>query len=396
MTEPIKCIHATNGIRTCNDGKVMLCCMSKLYLDDAFGKEINLRINTFDEALSGKIATEIRESLNNGVRHKNCQHCWDEEDAGVTSKRISDTRRFSLDVLDSGDIQVVELNLGTVCNLKCRICGPWASSQWNKDYFKYGLTSQSETEYNSWIHSLNHSYDDDSNFWKEIKNYASSIKEISIFGGEPFMVKKQWEFLEFLVEQGYSKDQILILNTNGTFYDEPQIEIINKFRGAALNISIDGIGAHFEYQRYPAKWEEVESNLRKFCLLQATDQTKISVCLTVNIYNIFYLDLLFRYFLKLGVPVYLNFLHTPNFFNVTSIPSEIKQKILKHYERITPEYRYYSQLIQVLDYMMSKESSLEQWEKFIEMTKKMDEDRKERFSSTFSEFAELINDDRLR
>ena len=34
---------------------------------------------------------------------------------------------------DYGEVKFVDLKLGNLCNLKCRICGSWSSSKWAKE-----------------------------------------------------------------------------------------------------------------------------------------------------------------------------------------------------------------------------------------------------------------------
>ena len=135
------CINAYKSLRYTNSGDAMLCCKSENWLDDSNGVQTNIQRQSFKEALNGKIATEIRTALDNGVRHENCKKCWEEEDAGLDSKRILDNNRardyWGEEFLTDKIIEpvIVELNLGTECNLKCRICGPWSSSQWVKEHF---------------------------------------------------------------------------------------------------------------------------------------------------------------------------------------------------------------------------------------------------------------------
>jgi hypothetical protein len=129
----LTCVNASNGLRVYNDGTAMLCCMSKLNLTNKEGVQANVKVDTINSVLNGKLAIEIKNALDNGIKHDNCQRCWDEEYAGLKSKRVRDNENYQFADSDNS-LKIVELNLGTTCNLKCRICGPWASSQWNKEY----------------------------------------------------------------------------------------------------------------------------------------------------------------------------------------------------------------------------------------------------------------------
>lgn len=67
-------------------------------------------------------------------RPATCQRCWNEEDAGRTSKRMHTLNRLQHMIQDESwdsqakPLQFLDLKLGNICNLKCRICGSWSSS----------------------------------------------------------------------------------------------------------------------------------------------------------------------------------------------------------------------------------------------------------------------------
>ena len=76
---------------------------------------------------------EVREYFRQGKRHPACSKCWNEEDAGRDSKRIRDNRKF--DFKEGDGIKTLELNMGNTCNIKCRTCHPYSSSQWVKEFY---------------------------------------------------------------------------------------------------------------------------------------------------------------------------------------------------------------------------------------------------------------------
>lgn len=67
-------------------------------------------------------------------------------------------------------------------------------------------------------------------------------------------------------------------NTNGTIL--PSQELLNlwkQFRIVQLDFSIDDVGNRFEYQRYPANWNEVIGNLRWYI-----DNSPVNCMFAVN------------------------------------------------------------------------------------------------------------------
>lgn len=387
-----KCVNSLNGFRVYNDGTAMFCCMSRELLTDKNGELANIKTVPLDSIIHGKKAVEIREALQQGIRHKNCERCWNEEDAGLTSKRIRDNHEFPIKDITNTDIRMIELNLGTTCNLKCRICSPWSSSQWNKEFLQIGQWTGSQEKYKKILHNLNHSYDDDSLFWEEFRNRLPTVEKIDIYGGEPFLVKKQWEMLQYSIDQGYSKNQTLHFNTNGTQFDDEKARIINGFKKAYISLSLDGIGKQFEYQRHPAKWDEVLHNLTQFKEYGDTFDWHISICITVNMYNIFYLDTIIKFFETFGVTYYLNFLHDPPRYNITNIPLKIKKKIIKRYQSISLSSTSRMWINKAIEYMNLKKPGSSHWVSFLEVTDKLDTIRNEQFKDVFPEFYDLITE----
>ena len=61
----------------------------------------------------------------NGERPDGCQSCWQEEDAGKTSKRQNSIYKMKKSLKDwtpdsEPKLKFIDFKLGNVCNLKCR------------------------------------------------------------------------------------------------------------------------------------------------------------------------------------------------------------------------------------------------------------------------------------
>lgn len=386
----IKCVNATNGLRAYNDGTVMLCCMSKEYLTDRDGNVASVKDTPIDDIRYGTKSQEIVQALANGERHPNCERCWKEEDAGLYSKRLRDNDTFKDVEANDNSLKIAELNLGTTCNLKCRICGPWSSSQWNKEFLQIGQWGSDTESYKKWLHRLNHSYDDDSLFWEEFKSQLSTLERIEMYGGEPFLVKKQWEMLEYSIEQGYSKNQILNFNTNGTVFDMNKANIMREFKQVLISFSIDGIGNKFEYQRHPAKWDEVNDNIKRFQYLANKYDWNLAVCITVNNYNVFYLQETMEYFEKIKMKYYLNFLHDPDRYSIVNLHEDIKKHLTHKYNTYNGMPTVETWLKKAAEYMNLKTSKPDSWNAFLYITEQLDQIRDEKFKEVFPELAEFI------
>jgi sulfatase maturation enzyme AslB (radical SAM superfamily) len=238
-------------------------------------------------------------------------------------------------------------------------------------------------------------FEDDSPAWEHIEKSLPYLKQIDIYGGEPFLVEKQWEILKRSIELGYSKNQILHFNTNATQFNPSHIELLKQFKKVLISLSIDGIGKRFEYQRHPAKWSLIENNITKFLSLLTNKNIHVSVCFTVNTLNVYYLEETLKHFAQLGLGYYINILHGPPHYNIKNIPKEIKQKITEYYspilEGMTDSYMR-ERIQHVLDFMNTNESDGRSWNEFFVNTKFKDSYRKENFKETFPEFCKLIDE----
>ena len=113
-------------------GKCKVCCLSYETITD-----IDLKQHTLTEAFNSPYMKNLRESFLNGEKPSNCNRCWAEEESGRTSKRMNSLTRLK-DIIedisfthsDDNKLMFLDLKLGNICNLKCRICGSFSSSKW--------------------------------------------------------------------------------------------------------------------------------------------------------------------------------------------------------------------------------------------------------------------------
>jgi sulfatase maturation enzyme AslB (radical SAM superfamily) len=121
---------------------------------------------------------------------------------------------------------------------------------------------------------------------------TKDAKLLEIVGGEPFLKNfdEHKEYLKLFVESGQAKDTHIHYVTNGTvFPDETFTNLWKEFENVDITLSIDDTGKRFEYNRYPANWEEVYSNIKQFQKLSSEEQNiEISLSFTVSAFTIYY------------------------------------------------------------------------------------------------------------
>ena len=116
-------------------GTVRPCCLAEQELTDNAGQKFNLATATFDSIQRSSSMQQLRTQFLAGEQPATCRKCWREERAGRTSKRMHTLDRLKHMLAaetewtaEAKPLMFLDLKLGNICNLKCRICGSWSSS----------------------------------------------------------------------------------------------------------------------------------------------------------------------------------------------------------------------------------------------------------------------------
>ena len=307
------------------------CCLYKGSVPDVKVYETGLK-----DIQQSAYMNNLRQQFRNGERPIGCQSCWQEEDAGKTSKRMNSLYKMKNSLTDwtpdsKPTLKFIDFKLGNVCNLKCRICGSWSSSKWAQEELDYGenpVARKNLTE-GGWPKR-------NPQFFDDIKDDLKDAEYFEFTGGEPFMIRDHFKILMHCVEKGYAKNQDIHYNTNGTQLPPPEIfDLWSYFKRVEIAFSIDDIGPQFEYQRHPANWQEVNANLVKFKERQ-TPNMDFQICTTVSIFNVFNLAKI-AFWVAQYQPkfFYVNTLFDPDYFNVQTLPQQVKDIVNQRYSMLT-------------------------------------------------------------
>lgn len=382
------CINAFHSLSASNDGTTRPCCM---YVSQNPTAKYVLGDKTIEQHLNHPERLQLKDDCNNDVRNPGCIRCWEEEDGGGESKRIRDNKRFD----NQEGLVYFEASLGNQCNIRCRTCGPHSSSQWIDE----GFTTQynkifSIKDYNSHIKKFYKSFEDDSSFWPDLESHLDTIKHLEFYGGEPFMSKKMWRILELAVEKDYAKDMEVHYATNGTLWPK-QTEVWKHFKRVSVHFSIDGTGDQFEFMRYLADWEVVKANMSK----SRTQEGNLTLgwFVTLSNLNIYYLPEIIEAFRKDygDFGCFLNLVHAPRHFNISIMPDEVKQQVLKKLRTIPEPANskndpIWRQLPGIIGFIENGVLDAKLWSTFIKEITVHDEYRKQDYREVFPEFAKII------
>ncbi len=379
------CMLPWSGIETRPSGRYKPCCIYREDLTDADGKHYNTTEHSITEVMNSESMVKLRNEFLAGGKPAGCISCWKEESSGKTSKRQHTWYKAP----ELGQIHItknlvsprfVDLKLGNICNLKCRICAPNSSSIWANEMAKFDPDrKQYWTKFNKegmWPKQKN-------KFFEDIEKHIESIKFFEITGGEPLMIKEQFAILQKCVDRGVAKNIEVHYNTNGTQFPEKELhEIWPHFKKLELAYSIDDIKERFEYQRHPAKWDMVNENILKF-KNSGLGNLSTQVCTTINLFNIAYLDELAPYIDEWNPDYWhINSLHHPEEFDIQQLPKHVKETIT---EKLLTAKTRKNEIKTALNYLNSEPTApLENYHDAIKLkVKQIDIRRNENFADVF-------------
>jgi MoaA/NifB/PqqE/SkfB family radical SAM enzyme len=352
------------------------------------GKELRVGEASVNDAWNSDYMQTMRSNFHNEIRTKGCRQCWREQALGLKPMRY-DSYNYGIpesQVTSHTSPMRVEINASNVCNMRCRICSPRASSKWIKEA-KELLGEVEDIHYNLVPDNV-----------AIIKDWIPNMTEIGYFGGEPLLSDENLEILRYCVETGHSKHITILLNTNGTVYTDEIAQLFSQFRKVFLNFSIDDIGARFEYQRKGGNFNEVMENMRKFIAhggYTADDVIECKICCTVTSMNIFYFPEYFDYMNTNfpGLPVFWNLLYEPVALSIQILPVEVKDQLkerLRTYVKTSYEMteRRTKTVENLITYLDAHEDA--KFDEFFMAIARHDKYRQESFPELFSEFWSLI------
>lgn len=336
------------------DTTVRYCCMvkgaaNKIKKDD--GSPYTCKDRFIDDAWNSKDMRDIRKAMIAGEKIEGCSVCYLQEDSGRVSNRqhsinewkwklgedaLYDKVKQALDNdgVVKDDIVYLDLRLGNLCNLKCRMCNPWNSSQIAKEHLSLKDTDKAYADV--WKKTFgtfpltvldDQQWFDHDILWDQVISLIPTLKKVYMTGGEPTLIKNNFKFMQSCLEQG-RKDILLFFNTNCTNLNKNFFELISQFDQVHINASMDGIGEVNEYIRSPSNWKQINENIER---LASLPNVVLGITPTVQVYNIFDLTNIVKYVNGLNVKyskkIFIDFLINvhPHHLSVTILPEDIKQ-----------------------------------------------------------------------
>jgi organic radical activating enzyme len=227
----------------------------------------------------------------------------------------------------ASDIELLDLNLSRICNLKCRMCSSLRSTSWESDQNKLRQKLP-------WIYDVVECGPNEIEI--DLKKFTS-LKYIVLKGGEPLLDPGSLKFLRELVESGFSKKLSLTVFTNGIFVKK-YLMLLKEFKITNLIFSFEAIDKMYSYIRGAQHdFAELKSNL-----FEAAREEKINISLmyTPQAYNIFDFEGAAKFIVNEVAPklsqkfsdqdllnIFGNVLHNPKYLEIKVLPESVRNKV---------------------------------------------------------------------
>jgi MoaA/NifB/PqqE/SkfB family radical SAM enzyme len=329
------CAHAWSGFHVWTDGTVGVCCDYNDLITDINNQPYNINSHSVEEILSSAYMNDLRNQMRLGQDPIGCNKCVNIECTGGESRRMLAPYRleniWGLINWESDNVSnlgYIGGHLGNLCNLKCRICSPEFSStiaaeelsQVPNDKIKLHPTYKISNKTNWAIKKKD--------LWNTLKDMPQ-ITNFEFLGGEPFMLKHNLDFMQYLLDTQRSKECIFDFTSNGTIYPEIFAHA-DQFKRLVVTLSIDNLEERFEYERSGSDWNVFQATAQKFMQVKSKNPTfKIGAAIAVNIQNVLYLPELITWIQQQKFDhYYYNIINGPQYMSITQLTNEARQLVL--------------------------------------------------------------------
>jgi MoaA/NifB/PqqE/SkfB family radical SAM enzyme len=295
------------------NGQIRPCCY---FRPDEVPDDLNI---SHPDPFNHPFLKYVRQMMLDDIPVEGCRNCYKDEQVSGRSMRteVNESLIFGLPLgPERGKIEKltnIDLAFSNVCNNRCRMCGPWLSTNWYSDAKKLGMDiPRGVVAKNSVIED----YD------------LSDLRFIKLIGGEPLM--EQEKFIKLLNKCTLDKLSILLV-TNATLKpNEELFDLFKQCKRVDTHLSIDAYGPINNFLRKGSIWEEIDSNVDWYVAnMSDNKQFSVSIDSVVSIYNCNQIDQMIEYKKSKGVYSKFDMVDGPDWMRPRNIPNVHKVELLE-------------------------------------------------------------------
>ena len=393
------CILPWMHLHAYPDGRAYPCCFG---FDPYPVGDLNK--DSMETVFNGPKMKQLRSNMLSGVKSKECGKCYDQEKSGFFSLRLSSNKHFGHNIplvhntLPDGKADFVmkywDIRFSNLCNMACRSCGTWFSSNWYEDHKKLNGGPPNHAK----IIRVGRSTND---IWEQMLEQFEHTEQFYFAGGEPIIMEEHYRILKELDRRKMYHVR-LIYNTNFSktkFKDIDVFELWNKFDSVSIGASLDAEGDRAELMRKGTVWSETLTNRKR--MMEICPQVDFYISPTVGLINSLHVTDFHKSWVEQGLinPQDFNFnlLQYPSWQRMDILPHEYKEQIkekynehikwLKTQDGLTRATKGYES---ALDWMFSNDNQ-KHLDSFFAKTRQYDKIRNEDTLKVFPEWKELFD-----
>tara|TARA_E500000081_G_scaffold106219_2_gene107862 strand:- start:1152 stop:2387 length:1236 start_codon:yes stop_codon:yes gene_type:complete len=380
------------------DGRAYPCCfaLDKLHVG-------NVNEQSMEEVFNGDKMKQMRLNMLANKKSRECAKCYDQEDSGFFSLRLSSNKHFGHNISMTENtkpdgtadfiIKYWDIRFSNLCNMACRSCGTWFSSNWYEDHKKLTGAPPNHAK----IMKAGRSGND---IWEQLLEQFDHVEQFYFAGGEPIIMEEHLRILKELDKRKMYHVR-LIYNTNfskSKFKGTDIFELWNKFDSVSIGASLDAMGPRAELMRKGTVWEETVANRKR--MLEVCPQVDFYISATVGLSNCLHVTDFHKDWVEQGLikPQDFNFnlLQYPMWQRMDLLPQNEK-------ERVTAKYNEHIAWLKSQDHLtraskgfesaldwMNKKDMTRMLPTFVGETRKYDKIRDENFTDVFPEWKDLF------
>ena len=374
------CPYPWIHVMTQPSGTVNFCCVAngQIKTDDSFvelnGEQTGTPIllnkgGDMRDVWNSKHYKHIRRQMDTGERVVGCEPCYDLEDLGIPSYRTNyikdwlgwhrnaDEIERIIEKSRENDYHVdeppqyLDFRLGTMCNLRCRMCQSQNSSAIYKELKDDDLYTQEERDFvvkhTHWndFSDYTQPWFDTPEFLESVEEWLPNVNRLYFTGGEPTIIQRTYWILEKCVELGIAKDIDLVFNSNMTNIQPRFLDMLSKFRDVLMCLSVDGYAEMNTYIRGGSTWSVIDKHIRDYATSDVVGSILFSP--VIQIYNILDITKLFDYAeeitnysgRRIDISCLLN--NYPKCLDMRNLPKDIRDEAIKRLEDWLATSKYF-------------------------------------------------------
>jgi radical SAM protein with 4Fe4S-binding SPASM domain len=370
------------------------------------GRKPNTEHDTIMENFNSERMQELRRDFLVGNQPSACNSCWEREELVGQSRRLwfqDKFMKYDADFLNN-DLTLeakikklphqipqpqflqADINLSNVCNLKCRMCGAWASNSWFEEEIKLAHIDKKYEKSKKPVPLQQYDLEDLRNMLPHLKR----VQRIDFKGGEPMMAKHHNQFLEWMIEEEMTNVN-LFYTTNGTVVNPKILNLLSHFTNVSLCFSIEGTEDLYSYIR-GGKYniDQIENTIAQYNELP---NVKIMFNVTLQNYNVLTLDKLHtllhewqdKYSRVDANSAFTTICNKPAYLSPLNVPDELRDVAVERLRDI-PDFK------KLVSSMEKRTFDPELWKVFVNFTRDVDKMRHEDILEVVPEFALYFNE----